>query len=91
MLGQCWSGPHSVLLIAPATVKIGMSLLGGCIVLTRSSCIMGELEDELKRERETRFHCRHVDGLGLGASLNIIFGLFYWLMHHVKEDSLPTF
>jgi hypothetical protein len=54
----------------------------------RSSCIMGELEVELKREREreTIFHCRHVDGLGLGATLNIIFGLFYWLMHHVKED-----
>jgi hypothetical protein len=35
---------------------------------------MGELEDtmteeaELKRERETRVHCRHTDGLRLGAT-----------------------
>ena len=44
---------------------------------------MGELEDamteeaELKREREreTRFHCRHVDGFGLVATLNTIVSL----------------
>jgi hypothetical protein len=42
---------------------------------------MGELEDamteeaELKGERKTRFHCRHADGLGLGATLTTIVGL----------------
>lgn len=79
VLGQHWSGQNPVHLTAPADVKNhSLSSVGTQFSReTRSSCILGELEQvlieeiRLKRKRKSRSHSKAV-GWGLDAILATI-------------------